>query len=474
MIFDKSRKNIDISYVLFGIILLGDFMKLSFFIMLNKLITWVCKVFRRNGSVFPGYFIYVILKQEKLLERVKYPKHVIAITGSSGKGSTTQVLYNILSKNGYDVCYNDSGSNGVLAATTLILNNCNLKGEFKHEVLLLECDERHLKLIFGKNKMTHMAITNVTRDQPARNGHPEIVFNDILASLDDNATLIINSDDPLLNKLKYERKNEVITYGIDKNDDSYKMSNLNCLDHSYCPLCHKKLEYEYYHYGHIGNYKCPGCDFERGKVMYEATGINYDKNVMKINGKDVYLNNGVLYAVYSILCAYSIARSMGLSDEDIIKTMNENKFESKRGKIMELDGRKITMLESKNENNLSYYQSIKFIKNQKGKKTIILGFDNVSRRYKFNDLSWLWDVDFELLNDKTIDKIFIIGRFRYDVLTRLEFANINKDKLVLVNDLNEVIKMVKNESLGDIYTMVCFDMTANLLKLIKEENHENI
>ena len=49
-------------------------MKLSIFIMLNKLITWVCKVFRRNGSVFPGYFIYVILKQEKLLERVKYPK----------------------------------------------------------------------------------------------------------------------------------------------------------------------------------------------------------------------------------------------------------------------------------------------------------------------------------------------------------------------------------------------------------------
>ena len=319
-----------------------------------------------------------------------------------------------------------------------------------------------------------MAITNVTRDQPARNGHPEIVFNDILASLDDNATLIVNSDDPLLNKLKYERKNEIITYGIAKNEDSYKLSNLNCLDHSYCPICHKKLEYEYYHYGHIGNYKCPNCEFERGKVMYEATGINYDKNVMKINGKDVYLNKGVLYAVYSILCAYSIARSIGLSDEDIVKTMNDNKFESKRGKIMELDGRKITMLESENENNLSYYQSIKFITNQKGKKTVILGFDNVSRRYKFNDLSWLWDVDFELLKDKTIDKIFIIGRFRYDVLTRLEFANIDKEKLVLVDDLNEVIKMVKDESLGDIYTMVCFDMTANLLKLIKEENHENI
>ena len=449
-------------------------MKLSILIMINKLVTWVCKLFRRNGSVYPGFIIYDVLKQKKVLESVKYPKHVIAITGSSGKGSTTQVLYNILAKCGYDVCYNKNGSNGVLAATTLILNNCNIKGEFKHDVLLLECDERHLKLIFGKNKMTHLAITNVTRDQPARNGHPDIVFKDILNALDNTSTLIINSDDPMLNKLKYERKNEVVTYGIEKNDDSYKTSNLNCLDHMYCPLCHKKLNYEYYHYGHIGNYSCPNCEFERGNVDYDVTDFDYEKRTMKINGKEVYLNNGVLYAVYSIVCAYSIARSMGISDEEIVKVMNENKFESKRGKVQDLDGRKITMLESKNENNLSYYQSMKFIKNQKGKKTIILGFDNVSRRYGFNDLSWLWDVDFEMLNDKTIDKIFIIGRFRYDVLTRLEFANIDKEKLVLIDDLDTVIKKVKKESLGDIYTMVCFDMTAILLKLIKEENHENI
>ena len=124
------------------------------------------------------------------------------------------------------------------------------------------------------------------------------------------------------------------------------------------------------------------------------------------------------------------------------------------------------MLETKNENNLSYYQSIRFIKNQSGKKTIILGFDNVSRRYQFNDLSWLWDVEFELLNDKNIDKIFVIGRFRYDVMTRLEFAGID------IDELDTLIKRVKNESIGDIYTMVCFDMTANIHKLIEDDENE--
>ena len=131
------------------------------------------------------------------------------------------------------------------------------------------------------------------------------------------------------------------------------------------------------------------------------------------------------------------------------------------------------MLESKNENNLSYYQSIKYITSRKGTKTIILGFDNVSRRYKYNDLSWLWDVNFEMLNDNSIDKILVIGRFRYDVATRLELAGIDDKKMILVNDFNNLLNIVKTTK-GEIYTMVCFDMTANILNLIKEENHEEV
>jgi len=130
------------------------------------------------------------------------------------------------------------------------------------------------------------------------------------------------------------------------------------------------------------------------------------------------------------------------------------------------------MLETKNENNLSYYQSCEYIKEQKGLKTVILGFENVSRRYKENDLSWLYDVDFELLNDSNIDKIFCIGRFRYDVKTRLEYAGIPDDKLVLVDDLNNLLNLVKEKSTGNIYTMVCFDMTAIIKNMIEGEEND--
>ena len=62
---------------------------------------------------------------------------------------------------------------------------------------------------------------------------------------------------------------------------------------------------------------------------------------------------------------------------------------------------------AKNENNLSYKQSIDYIINTPGKKTIVLGFENSSRRYKENDISWIWDIDFEILNNKNISKILL-------------------------------------------------------------------
>ena len=250
-------------------------MKLMFFVFISKLVTFVCKVFKKNGTVLPGNVVYDWFRQKKILESVKYPKYVIAVTGSSGKGSTTDLIQHILTDAGYDVCYNKSGSNGVLAAVTLILNNCNYKGEFKHDVLLLECDERHLKLIFGKNKMTHLILTNVTRDQPARNGDPDVVFADIKKAIGKDTKLIINADDPLVHRLSFEFDNPIVTYGVGKTDDSFTKFNINAVDYAYCPLCHKKLEYSYYHYGHIGNYKCPNGDFERGKVDYEATDISF-------------------------------------------------------------------------------------------------------------------------------------------------------------------------------------------------------
>ncbi len=445
-------------------------MKTTILILYNKLIYKICRLFKKNGSVFPGS---LVKKHDKnILKKIKYPKYVIGITGSSGKGSTTNEVAYILEKNGYKVVWNKNGSNLINAAITLILNNTNpFTKKLNGDILLMELDESYIKEIFDKNTLTHLLITNITRDQPARNGHPELILNKIINSIGDNTHVIINADDPFLNRIKYTHHGLITTYGINKTKyDTLEPIN-NSVDAQYCPLCHSKLKYDFYHTGHIGKYKCTNCDFAREKVNFEADDVDLNKQFFTINDSIYHINKNVFFAVYYTLAAYTLCKTIGLSDESIKKYLNEEVLPSKRMKEYNIDNRKVNMIESKNENNLSYYESLHYINNIKEKKTVILGFDNVSRRYNLNDLSWLYDVQFELLNDKYIDKIFIIGRFRYDVYTRLKYANIPDEKLIVVDNLNSIVSRIKNESTGNIYTMVCFDMTEILRKKILEDSN---
>ena len=440
-------------------------------IIVNKFLTWICQVFGKNGTQYPGAISYNM--NQKILEKIKYPKYVIGVTGSSGKGTTTNLIYHILKDAGYDVVYNSSGNNGIRGITTLILNHCTIFGRFKHDVLLLELDEKHLHLAFGKNKMTHLVLTNITRDQPARNGSPDLIYDAIFKALDGSTTLILNADDPELLKARLTYPGKIITYGIQKFKDSYIKKDAFSVDNAYCPNCHKKLVYSYYHYGHIGSYYCPSCEFQRGTPDYVGSKLNLEEKTMDINKTEVKLNKDFLFTAYATLAAYALCDTIGIPKDKILYALNEDMIESKRGHELVIDNRPMLMLESKNENALSYYQSLKYIVNAPNKKVVILGFDNVSRRYKYNDLSWLWDVEFELLRDESIEKILLIGRFKWDVYVRLKYAKIPESKMILIDDMKDLIPTIETKTKGDIYTMVCFDMTAIIRDLVKESQDGN-
>ena len=447
-------------------------MRTTIAIMICKMITWLENILGRKGSVFPGSIAKRIDK--KALEKIKYPKYVVVVTGSSGKGSTVNMISHILKTSGKKIVYNSSGSNIHNAMYSLLLNN---SGTFNHEinadVLLLEMDERFIVKSFKKGIITHMLITNVTRDQPARNYHQKIIFDKIMEAVDDNVHMIINVDDPLLNRVKFIHKGKVTTYGIGKTKYDSKSVPPYAVDFAYCPKCHTKLVYEEYHYGDLGLYSCPKCDFDRNEADYEAKNVDLTKRTFKLNNDTFKLDKNVFFAIYYTLGAIALTNTIGIDIKDIKKAINDTPLKSKRMETYKVNGRNFETIESKNENALSYLQSIKYITSSPNIKTIIMGFENVSRRYKYNDLSWLYDVDYELLaDDKTLDKIFLIGRFRYDVATRLYYANIPKEKIILVDDVNEIISLVTKKSKGDIYSMVCFDMTEILTKLIKEASNE--
>ena len=434
-----------------------------------KFINKLSKLLGHEGSVIGGH--YALKLDKNILKKIKLPKYVIGITGSSGKSSSTELMYNILTSNGYSVAYNKEGSNTINAITALVLNNSSLFGKLKKDVLLMELDEQFMKYIFKYITPTHLMITNITRDQPPRNSHPEKIYKAIKNAIPKGTHIIINVDDPYVNRLRINHKGGVTTYGMDENGYSFK-TKINNLDAAYCPICNSKLEYDFYHYGHIGSYHCPKYHFNRGNPEFEAKNVDVVNKKIEINEHIVNLPSDFLYTVYFVTGCYALARTLDIKDEDILKVLNSENIKTKRLMIYDYDNRKWQMLVSKNENNLSYKQSLDYILHQNGDKTIILGFDSSSRRYKENDISWIWDIDFEELADSSIKNIILIGKFCNDMMLRMNYAGISKEKLILVEDLKDLPNVIKKKTKGNIYSMVCFDKEIELKRIIKEENND--
>ena len=85
-------------------------MKTSLIILLCKLIRLVGKAVG-NGSSLPGQ---IALKLDpNILQKIKLPKEIIAVTGSNGKTSTVEMIAHVLKSSGKKVAYNREGSNQI-------------------------------------------------------------------------------------------------------------------------------------------------------------------------------------------------------------------------------------------------------------------------------------------------------------------------------------------------------------------------
>jgi hypothetical protein len=74
-------------------------------IIIAKFIYFIGKIVNK-GSSLPGK---VALKLDKnILSKIKLPEDIVMVTGSNGKTSTTEMIYNVLKENGYNVGKNIS------------------------------------------------------------------------------------------------------------------------------------------------------------------------------------------------------------------------------------------------------------------------------------------------------------------------------------------------------------------------------
>ena len=440
-------------------------------ILTAKLLIFIGKILGR-GSVLPGS---IALKIDKnILSKIKMPKTVISVTGSSGKGSTCNLIVDIARKQGKSVVFNDKGSNLVTGILTTLLASCNLKGELKQDILVTEIDERYTKLLFKYLKPNYVVITNITRDQPPRHGNFEIVYEEIKKALTKDMHLVLNADDPYTQKFILNSQNEYTLFGIGTNKYTYNDEKFENLNIKYCPKCNSKLLYNYYHCETLGNYYCPNCDFKRKKPLIEVTKLDYEKSFVVVN--DEYKFNipfNTLFEVYNTLAAFTVASLINLNLDEACNTISKMPVNLKIFNKYTYNDRIVYVLNNKAENATTYNQSLLFVKRNTELKTLIIGWKEISRRYNFDDLSWLYDIEFELLSNNEIDKIICIGPQAYDIATRLKYANIEEEKIVVIPLIDEAVKFIKSKTKGNIYGILNFDMVEPFNTNMKGEKSGN-
>jgi hypothetical protein len=148
-----------------------------------------------------------------------------------------------------------------------------------------------------------------------------------------------------------------------------------------------------------------------------------------------------------------------------------NNYVLKNGRVItfNLGKRKGTMLTSKHENSISYDQSLRVASAYKDGCDVMIIVDAVSRKYFTSDVSWLYDIDFEMLNNKNIHQIVLAGKYVNDLVTRFSYTDIPDEKIKAFEDINAAVDFMNNGRSEYIYVITCFSDKGKFLVKVKGE-----
>ena len=436
-------------------------------ILSAKFTLFLTKTILKGGTTFPGR---VALKIDKnILSKISKGYKVILVTGTNGKTTTTSMIYNIIKESGHPVITNNTGANLFPGIVTTFVDSFKFGSKVKDNYAVIEVDEANLKYITEYITPEVITVTNLFRDQLDRYGEVYTTLNKILEGIYNvpETTLVLNGDESLLGKL--DLKNPVHFYGFDKAVNDNKTIEINA-DAKFCKFCKTPYEYNFVTYNHLGDFYCPNCGYKRSDLMYAVTDIidiNADKSTVKFNDLEVSINQSGTYNIYNGLCAYSIAKELGIADSAIKKSLENQSSSFGRQETINIEGKDVKIFLVKNP--AGYNQSL---------DTICLNKEKFAAAFLLNDnyadgqdVSWIWDVDFEKLTETNIDEVYISGLRAYDMAVRLKTAGLNPNKFVIEEQYETLTEAIKNGSCDKLYILATYTAMINYRKYLHSKGY---
>ena len=295
-------------------------MKKFLSIIVTKLIILVLKS-KNKGSSFPGKIALKICPD--ILKHVSKNVETILITGTNGKTTTTALTSHIFNNAFIDCFSNSTGANMLPGIVTTYIKNYSFNKKVS-KIGVIEVDEASLKHVCKYIEPKIIAVTNIFRDQLDRYGEVYTTLNHIKEGIKlcSNAKLVLNGDEPLLCSLEKIYNNKYY-FGFDNFKNEESLVNLN-VEAKNCKFCGEPYEYNFITYNHLGDFKCSKCDFKREELDFAVEDIlesNINESIIKIKNNIITINQGGLYNIYNVLCAYTISMICSVPDYIIIDSI---------------------------------------------------------------------------------------------------------------------------------------------------------
>ena len=257
--------------------------------------------------------------------------------------------------------------------------------------------------------------------------------------------LVLNADD--LTSCYMLPENERVYFGIEKlPTDTVKCHNL-IDDLQICPKCDHKLKYEYRRYSNIGKAHCVNCDFGSPAYDYAAADVDYDNMKFTYRGPgfetELPIIDERLVNLYNEMGLITLILQLGYTIDDIKQHIKTAEVTKTRFNHETVGSMKVYNVLGKGLNAYAESRVYETIVEQPGDKELIMLINDLSLAADWSEnISWIYDTDFETLNVDSVKKIVVFGDRGLDYQLRMLFAGIPQDRIEHVSKPEDAIYAV--------------------------------
>jgi hypothetical protein len=446
-------------------------MQVRFYLALwaAKLSQPLLKLTGHNATDFPGQLALKICPD--FLRHVAKPEKIIAVTGTNGKTTTNNILADVLADKGYRFLSNRLGSNIISGIATCLLGGVTAGNRPRYRLGVLEIDERSSLRIYPHVKPDWVVCTNLARDSCYRNAHPYYIFDIIDRALPDSSVMILNADDIISCRLK--EGNPRIYYGMgpqpEDRDAPFNLVN----DARVCPRCQAPLVYDRVRYNHIGRAHCPACGLASPEADLLLERIDRASGLLRVRQGDTEVGfpllNDSVFHIYDQLAAITALRAFGLAADEIADSLSRTAITASRYTRETVCGVRMTSVMTKGWIAPACSAVFDYVRRQPGEKEVILLLeDPEENRRSSENITYLYDTDFEFLNRPEIRRIVVTGVRAGDFLLRLLLAGVPREKLYHAAETEEIPSLLALQPETEICLLYDLHQTEPSLQLRRQ------